>query len=47
MTNLGDKFKEIFFRKKLGVKFVEIIWFKNLVGKWANNFVTKLSEKFR
>ena len=47
MTILGDKFIFFFFylRKKFGEKFFEIIGLKNLVGKWVDNLVAKLSKQ--
>ena len=46
MTNLGDNIIVNFFWNNLGVHFLEIVGLINLVEKWVDNIVTKLSEQF-
>ena len=46
MTTLVNKFNGNNQAHKLGVQFSEIIGLINLVGKWLDNLVTKLSEQF-
>ena len=47
MTNLVDRLTVKFVWNKFGVNFFELIWIINLVEKWVDNLVTKLSVQFR